>query len=524
MAQGITDADVPLPMLRRRQRRCNQPRKAPEPVCAPAPAGSIRRKNVGVPPQPIDVHITSTISWWAVVLDGVVSAVVGGLISLVVALLVVRRTYASDRALVHERRAQEAAATLMAVFAQCGNGLLDHAHALDEQAEIDRDELVTLVNGTVVTELPAFTDARFDEILTTAAQAVAELVTLLYRELLNDALALYRPNERLIPQSEWALATASIGELSDYLANVIGVLGEFRRDPTHQPAAPTPPSFMALKARIAKTTPLGWRSEPNGALAAGAMNALQHTSSHPGYSYLPANDDSPYIVYAFWTPCQELGTDPPTSELEKSFRSLLDSTDVRRLVDQLSTKAPGRDWTSFGGHGRVMLEAALGDPSAPEVPASTALLSFASSPRIGGAYQHRAVLVIRVDRQELDGASCPPMKLSQLAAQLTTQVEAADAFRRYLADDLHILRDEVSVPAVQVGFMLNAARGLDEMLDLTGYHTRPGTTVSREWRGYLLQEPNGRAAAEAAVDAVTVLCDSGLHIQGYESDLTPPHS
>jgi hypothetical protein len=257
-----------------------------------------------------------------------------------------------------------------------------------------------------------------------------------------------------------------------------------------------------------------WRYTSDGAEAIGAMNATQKTVNHPGYllSYMEPRQK---IVLAILVPCDPLTDAPPTTAIVKAFLELLSDEVIGELTAMLGASGEGLAWHSYGTNGVLNNLAILARSTEEEVaPAAAAILNLNDA---SVHYQHfqdrqRAELILLIEPR-LES----PLTLAQLHSWLTDALKVSDALGAFLADEVRV--STYADPEVQVGVLLEGRQDLWDLIDPGDVQSSPGTGKSRTFALHLLADRAGSEPGQAVLDAMRGLCDYGLHIHGYESQL-----
>jgi hypothetical protein len=68
-----------------------------------------------------------------------------------------------------------------------------------------------------------------------------------------------------------------------------------------------------------------------------------------------------------------------------------------------------------------------------------------------------------------------------------------------------------------VGVLLEAAGSLLDVVDVGHLRQLPGTSISRQFLGHVIADPNGTSSGEAARDLLRGMCDYALHLDDFDS-------
>jgi hypothetical protein len=183
------------------------------------------------------------------------------------------------------------------------------------------------------------------------------------------------------------------------------------------------------------------------------------------------------------------------------------------LVTSMRSIDRAHAWASFGGHGRTNLEAALsGDPDTPAASARLMLpepgaAQFGRDPRV-------ADLVLEVERTRGDGQALEPLSIPAWHALLVQSLGLASTLAQFLAGELTL--NPTNDPAPQLGIWMRAPRTMTDLVDTGTLSEIPGTHISNAFVGYVVADPEGGDAREAASALLTQMCDYTLHLDAYE--------
>lgn len=258
-----------------------------------------------------------------------------------------------------------------------------------------------------------------------------------------------------------------------------------------------------------------WRYTTEGVEAVSAMNAFNKSVSHVGYTQ-DHGEKSSRVVVSILVPCDPLADAPPTSALVKAFLRLLSGSTVMSVALKLGLGARDLSWYSYTSNGVLNNQAILAlSPDNEAAPAAAAILNLNDS-RVRFQYLQDPELAEMVLRFEPRLGS--PLTLAQLYDVLLGILSVPDSLGRFLSDDVKV--STYADRPVQVGVCLEGQQYLTDLIDPGDVVSPPGMGRGRQYLIYLLGEPSGKTKSAAVIDALRGLCDYGLHVQGYEDQLT----
>ena len=258
-----------------------------------------------------------------------------------------------------------------------------------------------------------------------------------------------------------------------------------------------------------------WRYTTEGLEAASVSWAFQKAVSHPGYMRDPYDPKPSHAVLVVFVPCAPLAEMPPTSEVVRSFLKLLSGEAIRTLIEMLGQLDQDLSWYSYASNGPLNNQAILARSADDnEAPVATAILNL-NDPSM--KFQHfqdpkRAELIVSIERRSESALS-----LAQLQVWFVKALKVPDAVAAFLGDDIGV--PTCDEPAVHVGVELAGRSILTDLVDPGEVEEPPGIGRSRSFLIYLLADRAGKEPRLAAVDAIRGVCDSGLHVHGYEAQL-----
>ena len=124
-----------------------------------------------------------------------------------------------------------------------------------------------------------------------------------------------------------------------------------------------------------------WRHTTDGTEAVGAMHSIQKRLAHPSDAVHSPGIPPAIVTLGLRLASDPLGTEPSASELRAAFLGFLGRPPMLSLVHQVTAISGESCWSSYGGNGRLMLGAILGDPDDEQsAPSASALVNFLQQP------------------------------------------------------------------------------------------------------------------------------------------------
>jgi hypothetical protein len=263
-----------------------------------------------------------------------------------------------------------------------------------------------------------------------------------------------------------------------------------------------------------------WRYATDGAQAVSTSWSFSKSVSHPGHSLRQTQETPSKVIVSVLVPCTQLAELPPTSEVVEAFLDLLSGPKIGKLTSMLTHVAGGISWYSFSTNGALNNQAILARAADdPEPPVATAILNLNdTSPK----FQHfqdpdRAELLLTIEVRSADGAKPKALSLGQWQVWFVQLLKLPDAFAR-------VLNYEVKTPTfdslpTHVGVWMESHGDLTDLVDAGAAQSSAGSRPARTFPLYFLADAAGKPAKAVALDALRGVCDYGLHVHGYESQL-----
>jgi hypothetical protein len=241
--------------------------------------------------------------------------------------------------------------------------------------------------------------------------------------------------------------------------------------------------------------------------------------SHPGYTSRAAENLPPSFRIGMSLACSPLDpAAPTTSEVRARFLGFLSQPPVMDLVRELTTLGDGLAWRARDDNPRHNFAAILSLPDSEAAPVAWArlLLPEEMTRRYGRDFRC-AYLVLYVEPRSAVGSPAPAASLVSWHQRLSEALKLPAALAAFLAEQLGLSTS--ADPAAEVGVWLNTAQALTELIDVDGYAAVEGSTPSNSYRGFATADPAGQRLGDLAETWLRQLCDSALHLDGYEADL-----
>ncbi len=262
-----------------------------------------------------------------------------------------------------------------------------------------------------------------------------------------------------------------------------------------------------------------WR-HTDGGPAVARLNHASSLPSHPGFMLRSEEDKPPSVTVVVVMGCAQPERHKRSgTELRAQFLSFLRSQQISALIRSLTTIEEGLTWTLRPGHGTTLLEAAIvRDPDDDrEVPAAYAKLLLPVNGQPGYGNEGAAELALFLEPRGSDGQPRPPVGLSDWHDTLLCALDVPTALAGFLAARLGLTT--ISDPASLFGVLLRSRGPLTSMIKSDDLQFRHGAQPSNWFYGYLVGDPQGDDACNAARDLLTQLCEYTLQADEYEDTL-----
>ena len=319
-----------------------------------------------------------------------------------------------------------------------------------------------------------------------------------------------------LSQNPWFIACLVVACLSfailllGGLAVLVSGWRSRERRPVAVAAQPNPPA-AAITGR--------WRLATN-AVGSEMLQLQNNGMNHPGYTRrTPQDNPPPSFRIGMSVACSPLDpTTPTTTEVRARFLSFLGQPPVIDLVRELTALGDGLAWRARDDNPRHNFAAVLSLPNTQEAPLAWArvLLPEEMTRRHGRDFRS-AYLVLYVEPRSADGSPAPAASLVSWHQRLSQALKLPAALAEFLVGQLGLPTS--ADPAAEVGVWLKTPQALTELVDVDGYASVEGSAQSNWFMGFAMADPDGQRLSDLAEAWLRQLCDSALHLDGYEADL-----
>jgi len=248
---------------------------------------------------------------------------------------------------------------------------------------------------------------------------------------------------------------------------------------------------------------------------------LQNNSmTHPAYISRSPQEQAPAslrtgIVIA----CDQLATSSPTtSAIRAAFLNFLGRPEIMYFIGEMADVA-GKTWRPRDENPRFNFGAVLAGEGEEEPPAAWArlLLPESWSNRFGRD-PRCANLVIHVEPRTNSGAPAQPTSLAIWHQRFAQALKLPTALAQFLTDTLGLPTS--SDPQAEIAIWLKAhTASLTELVDVDGFTVVPGSPQANWFMGFAVADPQGQQRDSLARTWLEQMCDTSLHLDGYESAL-----
>ena len=319
-----------------------------------------------------------------------------------------------------------------------------------------------------------------------------------------------------LSQNPWFIACLVVACLSFAILLLAGfaVLVSWWRSREPRPAAAVAQPTLPAAAITDR-----WRLSIND-VSSEVLQLQNNGMSHPGYASRSTQENPPpSFRVGMSVACSPLDpATPTTSEVRLRFLSFLGEPPVMDLVRELTALGDGLAWRARDENPRHNFAAILSLPDTEEAPVAWArlLLPEELTRRYGRDFRP-AYFVLYVEPRSADGSPAPAASLASWHQCLSEALKLPAALAEFLAGQLSLSTS--ADPAAEIGVWLKAARVLAELIDVDGYASVEGSAQSNWYMGFAMADPDGQPLGDVAETWLRQLCDSALHLDGYEADL-----
>ena len=255
-----------------------------------------------------------------------------------------------------------------------------------------------------------------------------------------------------------------------------------------------------------------WRNTNHGSEVPRLMRIRDHSMSHPGF---PLENAPPSMRTAMLVACDPLGPAPATSDIRASFLGFLGRQPISGFLSTITAVPDGFTWTAWGDQPRRVFGAVLNGTDQHATPIAWARLLLPEDGVSHTMHDPRcAELVLHAYPRAPGGDPAPAANLAAWHDRLTQALALPGALAHFLTDDLGLATTRE--PPAQIGVSLDTPHSMTELVDPQGIATLAGTSAPTWFLGWAVADPNGHAASGLTLTWLTQMCDSTLHLNGYE--------
>ncbi len=261
-----------------------------------------------------------------------------------------------------------------------------------------------------------------------------------------------------------------------------------------------------------------WLATSDGHQVPILLHLRNNSMSHPGYASRSASEKKPPTArFGVVVPCGRLGAAPGTSGIRASLLNFLRSSAVGEVLAEFATGNSTDRWSAWDGHGRSNFGAVLGgDGEAPPVAWARLLLPTADT-RPFDYDPLAAVFILHICLDGRDGSPAAPAKLANWHDRFARGLTLPGALAGFLEGELGLANS--ADLHVQAAVYLDTPRSMTELVDITGLKQLPGSPASSWFMGWAISSSDGEPPSVLAREWLVQMCDSTLHVDGYEPEL-----
>lgn len=255
-----------------------------------------------------------------------------------------------------------------------------------------------------------------------------------------------------------------------------------------------------------------WRFTTNGTLVPVLARMGLYGFDHPGY--LRSGDSGPPSMRVMtMVACSPLGDQPESRELRARFLAMLAGAAFTDLISDLAGSPSGVTWRPRASSRPSNLKADLTSENPDAVPVASAALELpVTGLRLAGNDPRYAQLIVHMDLAAVQVIPGLPDWRRRLVRALSLAGELA----RFLTG---IGLSTYGDPPAQLGVMLQAREAITEIVDPGQIKALPARYNVNETAGYLIADPNGETAADAAGRLLVDLSERVLHLDGSAEEM-----
>jgi hypothetical protein len=255
-----------------------------------------------------------------------------------------------------------------------------------------------------------------------------------------------------------------------------------------------------------------WRNTNHGFEVPRLMRIRDQSLSHPGYPY---EYPPPSLRTATLIASASLGPTPTSSGIRARFLVFLGRPPVSSLLAAATTVPNDFKWTPWGDNPRRVFGAVLNgnDPQAAPLAWARLLLREDGASHTMHDPQF-AEFVLHVFPRTASGDPTPAANLAAWYDRLTRALTLPEAFANFLAHDLDLAT--TGEPPAQIGISLDTPHSMTELVDTEDIPVLAGTSAAPWFLAWAIADPEGQTAPGVTHTWLTQMCDSALHLDGYE--------
>jgi len=272
-------------------------------------------------------------------------------------------------------------------------------------------------------------------------------------------------------------------------------------------AVPQPaPSPLAPSPVILDT----WRYTSDGQKARAAMMATEQGMPGTG-ARLQSGDRPPWIRFVVLIPCSRIGPETTSGQFWPEFQRFLKNQPVTSLVNSLTRPVSGVRWRRWAPGSAGNIQAVYTPDQEEEAVASARLMLPDGSLRFTASGTASAVLILHFEPPV--GSRDAPLPAGPVAwsDHITRALELPNALNRLLTHQFGLTTS--GNPQVVLGFRLEAASDLTEIIDITDLTKLPGGHHGRQAIGYFIADSAGASPAEMVERMITHVLMYGLQAE-----------
>jgi hypothetical protein len=290
-------------------------------------------------------------------------------------------------------------------------------------------------------------------------------------------------------------------------------------EPERAPAAEPVPAAEPALAAEPSPAPVTDHWRPTSSGISSEVSRLESNSlTHPAYMRRQQTDTPPSVRIGMRVASAQVDSALATSTIRARFRDFLGRPPIAELLREL-TEVNHAVWTSRNDNPPFSFGAVLAPSGSreEEIPLAWARLLLPDSATLQYGRDPRFAYLVLYVEPERYGQPAPPVGLPMWHRHFARALQLPDALAAFLTDDLGLATR--GSPPAEVALWLNAPRSLTELVEVDAFAVVPGTPQLNSFAGFAVASAEGEQAAQTAVAWLRQMCDSSLHLDGYESAL-----